>query len=103
MNPQPQINQELETNPIYKYIVRKPTALIHAKCFYSLQQKKMADVMLRYVQQTLEIDANTRAFTINLKLLKDLSSIQATNNTQIKNALKQLASLQIESNILGKD
>ena len=63
----------------------------------------MADVMLWYIQQSLEIDPTRREFTVNLKLLKSLSNIQATNNNQIKNALRQLASIQIESNILGKD
>ena len=99
----PLICVDQNVSDLEKYTMQKPIVLVHSKNGYSLQQKKVTDVIYWYAQQTLQVNPDTRDFTINLSQLKSLAKIKNTNHQQIKQTLREVSNIKIEADILGKD
>ena len=89
-----------EVNP---FQIKKHSSLIQIQSQLSLNQRKMINGLIFLVKQKININASQRIFEIELGVLKKISGIKKSDNTNLKQSLLALANIAIEYNILGKD
>lgn len=105
--------QDMSLVPITSFVfsearvVKEPSQTIQSSHLITVQQKKAFDALLYLARQRMDEDDpagdNQPVFAARLSDIKRLAGIEATNNQQIKEALKELVSIVIEYNLLGKD
>ena len=83
--------------------LKKHSAIIQMSNIITADQRKIFNVLLRDARETLQSNPNQEIFYIDIKSIKDLSGIKATNNKQLKENLLKIKKTDIDFNILGKD
>lgn len=83
--------------------IRKHSGMVQMSNITTLQQRKAVNAMMRVVKNILDKNPNAYSFRIEIGTLKRLAGIKDHNNENIKKALKELTTTQIEYNLLGKD
>ncbi|MEM8528364.1 MAG: RepB family plasmid replication initiator protein [Bacteroidota bacterium] len=101
MSPNNQISLFQEHNGIVE--IKKHSALVAMNNIMSLQQRKATNALLKITKDQLKRKPDRRLFSVDTSVLKRLAGIGRNENTELKEGLKNLVSLVIEYNILGKD
>lgn len=79
-------------------IVKKPNQTITISSLnLTLLQRKAYNVLMRQAYQDLKLDDSQTSFTISISQIKSQAGILATDNVHIKNELKALMEVQLES------
>ena len=82
--------------------IKKHSALVAMNNIMSLQQRKATNALLKIAKDQLKREPNRRLFCTDTSILKRLAGIGRNENKELKQGLKNLVSLVIEYNILGK-
>ncbi len=87
----------------WNYEIKKHSWLVHIDNRTSLQQRKAINAIIRIAKDQLKRNPDKRIFTVDLGLIKNMAWISRKDNTELKQALRQLVTMAIEYNILKKD
>ena len=97
--PQPTLFTDLSGD----FQIKKHSSFIQMQGDASLNQRKAMNGIIYMVKDQLNRNPEQRIFAIDLWVLKKLSWVRGTDNSQFKKALRGLTTMGIEYNILNKD
>lgn len=95
--------QSLFQDLSWTFEIKKHSSLIQMQWDASLIQRKAMNGIIYIIKDQLARNPEQRIFKTDLGILKRLSGIRRTDNSNLKKALRGLATMAIEYNILNKD
>lgn len=85
------------------YEIKKHSAIVQMGNVSTMQERKTMNALLWIAKDNLKRNPDERVFKCDLGILKHLTGLKKNDNTELKDALRNLSSRAIEYNIMHKD
>ena len=80
--------------------IKKHSSIVQMSSIATLQERKVMNVLLWIAKDHLKRNPDERVFVSDLGILKRLAGLKKNDNTKLKEALRHLADMTIEYNIM---
>lgn len=83
--------------------IKKHSSMAQISNVPTLQERKTMNALIWIAKDILKREPDKKVFDCDISTVKRLTGMQATQNEELKDALRNLAETTIEYNIFGKD
>ena len=83
--------------------IKKHSSIVQMSNITTLQERKAMNSLIRIAKDFLKRNPEQRSFTCEIGIIKRLAGLNDNDNTQLKEALRNLRRNEIEYNIFNKD
>lgn len=83
--------------------IKKHSSIVQMSNIATLQERKVMNALLWIAKDTLKRSPDDRVFNTEVGTLKRLTGLKQNDNLELKDALRNLANMAIEYNIMHKD